>query len=186
MQANRNRTGARHDCDMGDIELCATSEAVAVGYTIGEVVDYWGRARPAAPAIAGRNRKDMSYGELARLTDGIAAQLQHAGFGRDSRLAVGPRGGAEALTTVLGVVKRSIAVPISNEYSAQEFGNHFDACGVEAVIVDARLESPVREVARARGMRVIEVGHGRDSDAAGSVSLDLPSAQDHALSAPAR
>src|SRR5689334_2305546 len=171
---------------MADIAFCPAPEAVAVGSTIGEIVDHWGRVAPAAPAIAARNRKDLSYRELARLTDGIAAQLQHAGFGRDSRLAVVHRGGAEALTTVLGVVKRSIAVPISNEYSAQEFASHFDACGVEAVIVDARLEAPVREVARARGMRVIEVGHGRDSDAAGSVSLDLPSAQDHALSAPAR
>jgi len=171
---------------MADIELCAAPEVVAVGSTIGEVVDYWGRAAPAAPAIAARNRKDMSYGELARLTDTIATQLQHAGFGPDSRLAVVHRGGAEALTTVLGVVKRSIAVPVSNEYSAHEFGSHFDACGVEAVIVDARLDAPVREVARARGMRVIEVGHGRDADAAGHVALDLPSPQAYALAAPAR
>src|SRR5690348_17655228 len=106
---------------MADVELCATPELVALGSTIGKVINHWGRATPAAPAIAARNRKDLSYGELARLTDGIAAQLQHAGFGRNSRLAVIHRGGAEAVTTVLGVVKRSIAVPISNEYSAQDF-----------------------------------------------------------------
>jgi acyl-CoA synthetase (AMP-forming)/AMP-acid ligase II/acyl carrier protein len=170
---------------MADIALCPAPEVVAVGSTIGEVVDYWGRVAPAAPAIAARNRKDMSYGELARLTDSLASQLQHAGFGRQSRLAVVHRGGAEALTTVLGVVKRSIAVPISNEYSAHEFASHFDACVVEAVIVDARLDTSVREVARARGMRVIEVGHGRDADAAGHVTLDLPSPQDYATAAPA-
>ncbi|MEP6997379.1 MAG: AMP-binding protein, partial [Betaproteobacteria bacterium] len=113
-------------------------------------------------------------------------QLQHAGFGADSRLAVVHRGGAEALTTVLGVVKRSIAVPISSEYSTNEFGSHFDACGVEAVIVDARLDTPVRDVARARGMRVIDVGHGQAGDAAGQVTLDLPSQQDHLLANPAR
>lgn len=170
---------------MADVELCPATEVVAVGSTIGEVVDYWGHAAPAAPAIAARNRKDLSYGELARLTDSVAAQLRHAGFGRHSRLAVVHRGGAEALTTVLGVVKCSIAVPISNEYSAQEFGSHFDACGVNAVIVDARLDAPVREVARARGLRVIEIEHGRDADAAGHVTLDLPSAEDRALAAPA-
>jgi acyl-CoA synthetase (AMP-forming)/AMP-acid ligase II/acyl carrier protein len=170
---------------MAEIGLRAATEGVAIASTIGEAVDYWGRAEPAAPAIAARNRKDMSYGELALLTDSIAAKLQHAGFGPDSRLAVVHRGGAEALTTVLGVVKRSIAIPISNEYSAHEFGRHFDACGAEAVIVDSRLDVPVREVARARGMRVIDVGHGRDADAAGHVTLDLPSPQDHALAAPA-
>ena len=171
---------------MANLGLRAAPEGVAVASTIGEVVDYWGRAAPAAPAIAARNRKDMSYGELSRLTDSISAQLQHVGFGPDSRLAVVHRGGAEALTTVLGVAKRSIAIPISNDYSALEFGSHFDACGVEAVIVDARLDTPVREVARARGLSVIEVGHGRDADAAGHVTLDLSSPQDHALTAPAR
>src|SRR6476661_11205918 len=164
---------------MADIAFCPAPEAVAVGSTIGEIVDHWGRVAPAAPAIAARNRKDMSYGELARLTDSIAAQLQHAGFGRDSRLAVVHRGGAEALATVLGVVKRSIAVPVSNEYSAHELASHFDACGVEAVIVDARLDGPVREAARAAGIRVIEVRQGRDADPAGHVTLDLPSPRDH-------
>ena len=96
------------------------------------------------------------------------------------------RGGAEALTTVLGVVKRSIAVPISYEYVASELESHLDASGAEAVIVDASLDGPVRDVARARGLRLIEVGHGPDSDAAGHVALDLPSPRDHSLSAPAR
>jgi acyl-CoA synthetase (AMP-forming)/AMP-acid ligase II len=100
---------------MAEIVLCPAPEIVAVGSTIGEVVDHWGRAAPNSPAIAARNRKDMSYGELAHLTDSVVAQLQHAGYSRYSRLAVVHRGGAEALTTILGVVKQSIAVPISSE-----------------------------------------------------------------------
>src|SRR4029078_9623832 len=122
---------ARHGCDMADIEFCPAPEAVAVGSIICEIVDHWGRVAPSAPAIAARNRKEMSYGELARLTDSIAAQLQHAGFGRDSRLAVVHRGGAEALTTVLCVVERSIPVPVSKESPAHDLESHFDACGVE-------------------------------------------------------
>jgi acyl-CoA synthetase (AMP-forming)/AMP-acid ligase II/acyl carrier protein len=171
---------------MADIALRAEPAAAAVASTIGEVVDYWGRVAPAAPAIAARNRKDMSYGELATLTDRIAAQLQHAGFGPNTRVAIVHRGGAEALSTLLGVVKRSIAVPISYEYVASEFESHLDASNAEAVIVDARLDGPVRDVARARGLRVIDVGRGRDSDAAGDVALDLPSPRDHSLIAPVR
>ena len=171
---------------MADIGLRAAPEGVAAASTIGGMVDYWGRAAPAAPAIAARDRKYMSYGELARLTDGLAAQLRHAGFRPDSRLAVVHRGGAEALTTMLGVVKCAIAVPISSDYSAIEFGSHLEACGVEAVIVDALLDAPVREAASARGMRVIDFRHGQDTDAAGHVALDLPSPQDHALTVPVR
>jgi hypothetical protein len=128
----------------------------------------------------------MSYGELAILTDTIAGQLQRAGFGRDSRIAVVHRGGAEGLAVVLGVVKRSIAVSISNEYSANEFGSHFGACGVEAVIVDASLDTPARDVARARGLRVVDFERGQDGDAAGQVTLDLGSPPHHSLAAPAR
>src|SRR5262245_9767951 len=170
---------------MADIALRAEPAAAAAS-TIGEVVDYWGRVAPAAPAIASRNRKDMSYGELANLTDRIAAQLQQAGFGPNTRLAIVHRGGAEALTTILGVVKRSIAVPISYEYVASELESHLDASGPEAVIVDARLDGPVRDVARVRGLRLIDVAHGEDSDSAGQVALDLPSPRDHSLTAPAR
>ena len=116
---------------MADIALRAEPAVAAVASTIGEIVDYWGRLAPTAPAIASRDGKDMSYGELARLTDRIAIQLQHAGFDTSSRLAIVHRGGAEALTTVLGVVKRAIAVPISHEYVASEFDSYLTASGAE-------------------------------------------------------
>src|SRR5262249_20844249 len=171
---------------MAESGLRAAPESVVIASTIGEVVDYWGRVAPASPAIAARNRKEMSYGELAALTDSIAAQLQHAGFGPDSRIGVVHRGGAEALTTVLGVVKRSIVLPISIEYSAPEFASHFDASGIDAIIVDALLDAPVRDVARAGGIRVIEVSPGADTDAAGSITIDLRFPERRAHASPAR
>ncbi|HEY2865246.1 MAG TPA: AMP-binding protein [Casimicrobiaceae bacterium] len=177
---------ARHDRDTDQMESHRGPKSATVASTIGGVIDYWARVAPDAPAIAARERRDMSYAELALRTDTIAGQLQHAGFGPHSRLALVHRGGAEAFTTILGVVKRAIAVPVSDEYSASELGSHFDACGAEAVIVDARLDGPIRDVASARGMRVIDVGSGRDEDAAGHVTLDLPLLQAHSLADPAR
>ncbi len=149
--------------------------------TVGEVIDHWAHIAPEAPAIATRNRRDMSYGELAALTDGIARQLRHAGFHPDSRLAIVHRGGAEMLTTALGVVKGSIAIPIDHEFSAREFGNSFDAFGVDVVLLDEQLDTPVREVARTRGMRLIEIRRCGDDTAAGRVTLDLPPSEDRAL-----
>ena len=154
--------------------------------TIGEVVDRWAHITPEAPAIAARHRRDMSYGELAALTGGIARQLRHAGFRPDSRLAIVHGGGAEMLTTALGVVKSSIAVPINHESSANEFGNYFDACEMDAVLVDAQLDTPACEIARARGMRLIEIRRGQDGAAAGHVTLDLPPSDDRSLDVRAR
>jgi acyl-CoA synthetase (AMP-forming)/AMP-acid ligase II/acyl carrier protein len=153
-------------------------DSVPPPVTIGEIVDRWARIAREAPAVAARRRRDMSYGELAALTDGIARQLRHAGFRPDSRLAILHGGGAEMLTTTLGVVKCSIAVPVNHEFSATEFGNSFDACEVDAVLVDAELATPSREIARARGMRLIEIRRGQGDAAAGHVMLELPPSED--------
>ena len=145
-----------------------------------------GHTSPEAPAIAARHRRDAELGELAALTGGIACQLRHAGFRPDSRLAIVHGGAAEVLTTALGVVKCSIAVPINHEFSANEFGNYFDACEVDAVLVDAHLDTPACEIARARGMRLIEIRRGQDGAAAGHVTLDLPPSDDRSLDVRAR
>ena len=119
----------------------------------------------------------MCYHELSALTERIAWQLRQAGFRPDSRLAVVHGGGAETLTTALGVAKCAIAVPVSHEFSASEFATYLDACAVDALLVDAALDTPAREIARARGMRVIEIGRGSNDAAAGDVALDLPPAE---------
>ena len=103
------------------------TESLTLASTIGEVIDHWGRATPEAPAIAARNRRDMSYGELAALTDDMARQLRRAGFGPESRLAIVHPGGAEMLTTVLGVVKCSVAVPVNSDFSAKELHSEIAA-----------------------------------------------------------
>lgn len=149
--------------------------------TIGGVIDHWARIAPDAPAIAARDRPDMSYHALAALTRGIACQLREAGFRRDSRLAVVHGGGAGMLTTVLGVAKCAIAVPVNHEFSAGELAAYLDACQVEALLVDAALDTPARELAQGRGLRVIEIGRGRDDTAAGEVALELPPAGSRSL-----
>lgn len=69
--------------------------------TLGDVVRSWAQAAPDAPVIAAKNKRDMSYRDLAALMDRIARQLENQGFGPDSRLALVHRGGAEMITTLL-------------------------------------------------------------------------------------
>jgi acyl-CoA synthetase (AMP-forming)/AMP-acid ligase II/acyl carrier protein len=156
-------------------------ESLALARSTGEVIRHWALATPKASAIAAKNKRDMSYRDLAALTDGMARQLEDAGLGPGSRLAVVHRGGAEMLTTVLGIVNCAIAVPVSNEITASEFASYLEACRIDAVIADARLDTPVREIARARGLLVIDVRGGQDADAAGHVALDLPPAPHRTL-----
>lgn len=150
--------------------------------TLGDVVRSWAQAAPDAPVIAAKNKRDMSYRDLAALMDRIARQLENQGFGPDSRLALVHRGGAEMITTLLGIVNRAIAVPVSDGVPAAEFAGQLETYRIDGVIFDARADTPLREIARAQGCRVIEVRPGQDDDAAGHVMLDLPAPT---LSAPA-
>lgn len=163
---------------MDDLGQPTGPESLAGPRTIGDVIGHWARATPEASAIAAKNKRDMSYRDLAALTDRMARQLEDAGFSSESRLAVVHRGGTEMMTTVLGIVNRAIAVPLSDEITASEFASYFEACRLDGVIADARLDTPVREIARARGLPVIDVRGGQDADPAGHVALDLPPAAD--------
>ncbi len=155
-------------------------ENVAVGRTIGDLIRDWAIAVPDAAAIAAKNKRDMSYRDLAVLTDRIARQLQDQGYGPDSRLALVHRGGPEMITTLLGVVNRAIAMPLSDEVPVTDLASYLVASRIDGVLVDARLDTPVREIARATGLRVIDVRSGQAGDAAGHVELDLPSPADDA------
>ena len=142
--------------------------------TIGDLIRYWAGTTPDAPAIAAPNRRDMSYGELSTLTEGMAHQLAGAGFGPTSRLAVVHPGGAEMMTTVLGIVNCAIAVPMSAAVTASEFAVYIEAGQIDGVLADIRLDTAIREVAAERRLPVIDVRGGHDGDAAGTIALDLP------------
>ena len=142
--------------------------------TIAEVIRDWAQAAPHAAAIAARNKREMTYCDLASLIDRIARQLAEAGFGPDSRIALVHQGGAEMIAMLLGIVNRAIAVPVSDDVPATEFAGHLESCRIDALIVDARLDTPLRDIARAKGLRVIEATPGAAGDPAGQVMLDLP------------
>ena len=146
--------------------------------TVSDVIRHWAHAAPDASAIAARNRRDMSHRELMALIDRMARQLAEAGFGPTSRLAVMHRGGAEMLTTVLGIANCAIAVPVNAELAASEFAGYVEAGQIDAVVTDFQLDTPVRGIAQAHGLPVIEVRGGHNGDTAGHVALDLPPAGD--------
>ena len=59
------------------------------------------------------------------------------------------------------------------------------ACGtrIDGVLIDAGLDTPIREIARATGLQVIDVRSGEHGDPAGFVALDLPPPSDDAPAA---
>ena len=148
-------------------------EYPTVARTIHDVIRHWATITPDAPAIAAPNRREMSYRELMAVMNCMAHQLTQLGFGPASRLAVVHRGGAELMTTLLGIVNCAIAVPLNDEMPATELARHVEACRIDGVIADCGLDTPLRDIAQARGLRVIDVRDGLDGDPAGHAALDL-------------
>jgi len=159
---------------MNDTRQGGERPTLASPRTIGDMIRDRAAAAPGAAAIAARNRRDMSYGELAVLIDRIAGQLRSQGYGPASRVAVVHRGGAEMIATLLGVVNCAIAVPLGDEVPATGVAALLGAMRIDGLLVDAALDTPVRDVARAMGLTMIDVRSGQHGDAAGHVALDLP------------
>ena len=148
-----------------------------------DVIRGWVQYAPTRSAVGGKNKRDMSYGELAALMDHIARQLTHNGDSRSTRFAIVHRGGAEMATTLLCVMDCAIAVPLNPTLRATEFERYFDICGVNGLIVDEALDTPARSVARKMRLPVINVAPAPNSDTAGHIVLNLPSAMDNDRSA---
>ena len=61
---------------MEQAPLDESDRNVAVARTLGDMIGAWAVAAPNASALAARDKRDMSYRDLALLTDRIALQLR--------------------------------------------------------------------------------------------------------------
>ncbi|HZO62315.1 MAG TPA: non-ribosomal peptide synthetase [Gaiellaceae bacterium] len=112
---------------------------------------------PAAPAILAPGRGTLAYGELRALVAGTAGGLRAAGLGPESRVALVVENGPEAATAFLSIADAAVVAPLNPAYGARELGFYLDDLAAEAVVVGAALSTPARDVARERGIRVVEL-----------------------------
>jgi acyl-CoA synthetase (AMP-forming)/AMP-acid ligase II/thioesterase domain-containing protein/acyl carrier protein len=113
---------------------------------------------PDAPALLAENRAPLTYAELARLMDRIQEQLNAAGFGRGDRIAtIGPND-ASTTSLITGIMDCATAVPMNPDLSPGEFALYLRDLKVQAVAVDAGIETAARAAALRIGLPVLEVG----------------------------
>jgi acyl-CoA synthetase (AMP-forming)/AMP-acid ligase II/thioesterase domain-containing protein/acyl carrier protein len=99
----------------------------------------------------------MSYRSLVDRLESIRAQLADAGIGRDDRIVIVLPNGLAMATMLLAVISDAIAAPLNPAYTADEFSFYLDDLRPRAVIVTETTDSAVRDVARSRSVRVIEL-----------------------------
>lgn len=121
---------------------------------------------PTATALLAPGRPPLAYHALIRHIELIAGQLNSMGIGGGDRVAIVLPNGPEMAAAFLGVASCAVSVPLNPVYRAKEFDFYLSDLNAKALLIDQGLDSPAREIARARGIRIIEIAH-KPEDAAG-------------------
>ncbi len=124
---------------------------------IGDLLERPEALEPRADAIRAPGRLPLTHGELGDLVGGVAGGLRASGFGGGSRVALLVGNGPEAACAFLALTQAAAVAPLNPAYRAQELAFYLEDIRADAVVVDARLDTPAREVARELGIGVLEL-----------------------------
>jgi amino acid adenylation domain-containing protein len=119
-----------------------------------------------APAILAAGRKPLSYGRLAAQVDDVVAALGLLGIGRQDRIALVLPDGPELAVAFVSLSAGATVAPLRPEYRTAELAAHFGRLGCKALVTLADgAGGAAVTVARARGIRVIELTPLMDDEA---------------------
>jgi len=102
---------------------------------------------------------------MRELAAGLGVLLRERGIGRDGRVALVTQNGPEAAAAFLALATVGACAPLNPLFREPELEFTLDDLHANAVIVDTRLDSPVRRVAAARGIPVLELEPAPDAPA---------------------
>jgi acyl-CoA synthetase (AMP-forming)/AMP-acid ligase II/acyl carrier protein len=113
--------------------------------------------QPDAPALMFSGGTPITYRSLHEQVAAIRTGLRAAGVASDDRVAIVHPNGPGMAIAFLGVASAATCAPLNPTYAAAEFDFYLDDLDARAVIVPSNWDSPVREVAQKRGIRVLEL-----------------------------
>jgi len=113
--------------------------------------------RPEAPAILAPGRAALTYSGLDALVERAGSRLASLGVAALDRIVLVCSNGPEAATAFLGIAAHAACAPLNPGYRASEFEFYLSDLRPRAVVVEAGLDSAVREVAAAAGIPVWEL-----------------------------
>ncbi|MEX2300127.1 MAG: acyl--CoA ligase [Bryobacterales bacterium] len=114
-------------------------------------------ARPDAAAILALERRPLTYGAFFEVVTRAAKQLRSFGIGRNERVAMVLPNGPEAVTAFVAVSSAATCAPLNPAYRPDEFDFYLSDLNAKALIVARGSDSPAVEIARRRGVMLIEM-----------------------------
>jgi len=140
-------------------------------YPADTVAGLLARGLDADLAIGAPGRPAMTYAGLRALAERTMADLNAMGIGRHDRVAMVLPNGPEMAAAFVTVATGATTAPLNPAYRADEFDFYLSDLGAKALLIQAGVESPAREVATQRSLPVIELHPG---ETAGDFTLTAP------------
>ena len=119
----------------------------------------------SAPALGAPGRPELSFDGLRAQIAKTGEQLNSFGLGREDGVAIVLPNGAEMAAAFLGVANAATAAPLNPGYRADEFEFYLTDLEAQAVVVQAGVDSPVRDVAQRLNIPLVELQPESDGPA---------------------
>jgi acyl-CoA synthetase (AMP-forming)/AMP-acid ligase II len=123
-------------------------------------------SRPAIRAIEGR--PSLSHAGLRALAEGTVADLNRIGIGRGDRVAIVLPNGPEMAAAFVAIAAGATTAPLNPAYKAEEFEFYLTDLKAKALVIQAGMDSPARDVAARLGVPLLELTPG---EAAGQFTM---------------
>jgi acyl-CoA synthetase (AMP-forming)/AMP-acid ligase II len=148
------------------------------------LVDDRARFSPGSVALVAPGRPPATYEVLLAQVRRVAGAMRARGIAPADRVALVVEGGPEAASAFLGISSASVCAPLNPAYRRDELDFYLSDLRARAVVVSGTLQTEAREIARRRGIDVIEL-ISDDGQPAGVFDLDGPSTTTEVVSPPA-
>jgi acyl-CoA synthetase (AMP-forming)/AMP-acid ligase II/acetyltransferase-like isoleucine patch superfamily enzyme/acyl carrier protein len=146
-----SRSGKRIPSVNGQIRRQSTATSIH------KLLTLQATARPEAVAVTAPGRRPLTYRRLLGQVEATVAALRGCGLGRGDRVAVVLPNGPDMAVAFAGVAAGATCAPLNPAYRATEFEFYLTDLRAKALLVGAELESPARDVARRRGIPILEL-----------------------------
>jgi acyl-CoA synthetase (AMP-forming)/AMP-acid ligase II len=125
-----------------------------------------------AVALAAPGPAPLTYRGLRATVARCAEDLNAAGIGRGDRVAIVLPNGPEMAAAFVAIASCAAAAPLNPAYRADEFDFYLSDLNSKALVVERGSQSPAVEVARKRGIAVVELVP--TAEGAGAFALQAP------------
>ncbi|WP_017326780.1 AMP-binding protein [Synechococcus sp. PCC 7336] len=122
-----------------------------------DLVAFQARSNPEAIAIAAPGHTPLSYRELLEQIHCIADKLNAIGVGRNDRVAIVLPNGPEMAVAFLAIASSATCAPLNPAYRQSEYDFYLSDLDAKALIVRSGIAVPAVEVARKKGIPLLEL-----------------------------